>query len=121
MITFKQTITVSDELVQGLAVFLGYQPTLTRDLPLDPEREVRTEIQTEEYPNPETAEEYVDRLAKDHTANFFKAFGDKLVQDELTKLGIDEQKEQSKKQLEDAVIKPVTEVLITEVTKSKKK
>lgn len=120
MITFKQQITVPEELVEGLAVFLGYKPTLTRineivdDDTTDP---VTVHHEEEEYPNPETAIEYIDKLAKENTAKFFKPFGEKLVQDELTKLGIDEQKKQAEAQLEQAIVMPVMDALITEIVK----
>lgn len=119
MITFKQQITVTEELVTGLSIFLGYKPTLTKENEVvddDSTDPVTTHIETEEYPNPETAEEYVDKLAKAHTANFFKPFGDKLVQDELVKLGINEQKAQ----IENAIIKPVEEALVTQIIKTEK-
>ena len=122
MITFKQQITVSEELVTGLALFLGYQPTLTREITVvddDTTDPVTTHIETEEYPNPETAEQFVDIKAKEHTSNFFKPFGEKLVQDELVKLGLDEQKKQAQTQLEEAIIAPVVTGLTSEVIKTK--
>lgn len=56
---------------------------------------------------------------KEHTANFFKPFGDKLVQDELVKLGIDEQKAQAQTEIEAQIITPVMEGLTSEVVISK--
>lgn len=97
MKTFKQEITVSDELVQMFAIFLGYQPKITEYPEL-------TEID-----NPESAEEYVDKMAKTHTQAFLKPFANFLVGEEIAKLNI----EQAKKQIEDAIVTPVMESLTT--------
>lgn len=121
MITFKQQITVPEELVTELAVFLGYEPTLIKQITVvddDTTDPVTTHFEEEKYPNPESAEQYVDRFAKEHTANFFKPFGDKLVQDELVKLGLDKQKKQAQTEIELQLIAPVMKGLTTEVIKS---
>lgn len=86
MITFKQQITVPEELVQGIAVELGWEEEL--------------EI---------TPEQFVDLKAKEHTARFFLPFGQKLVEQQLAT---------AKAQLEQAIIVPVKEALITEVVHS---
>lgn len=83
MITFKQQITVPEELVQGLAIDLGWG----EDLGI-------------------TAEQFVDQRAKAHTANFFLPFGRSLVEQQLA---------DARTQLEQAIITPVQDALITEV------
>lgn len=112
MITFKQQITVSEELVNALAIDLGYKPMLTRQIQTE---EFIDPAPTEEYPNPQSAEEFIDNLSKQHTINFFKPFGDKLVAQEIAKLGFAEQEAQARTQLEAQIITPVVESLTTEV------
>lgn len=110
MITFKQQITVQEELVEGLATFLGYQSTIIKEF----EKEDGSK-DIENVFNPETPIEFIDRLAKEHTASFFKPFGEKLVQDELIKTGIDEQKKQVQEQIEAQIVTPIIEGLISDV------
>ncbi len=115
MITFKQQITVPEELVGGLAEFLGYEQILKTEFPLDEPTKDGDYFEIREEKNPESAEEYVDRKAKEHTQGFFKPFGDKLVELELAKLGIDEQKQEAKEQIEKRIIDPVINNLFTEI------
>lgn len=117
-ITFKKQLTASEELVQGLAIFKGYELVLKRvievvdDEATDP---VTVHHEEEEYQNPESPQEYVDRLLDDHIKEFYIPFGQKMVEDELAKLGIDEQKAQAKAQIEQAVITPVNDALTGEI------
>jgi len=60
MKTFKQQITVSDELVVGFALYLGWVEEM--------------EI---------TPEEFVNQKSKEYMQNFFLGFGRKLVEDQL--------------------------------------
>lgn len=84
MITFKQQITVSEELVQGMAHNLGWH----------------SELHTE------TPEEYVAKKAKEYMTGFFIPFGEQLVAQQLS---------ETKEQLEQAIIEPVKNALISEV------
>ena len=118
MITFKQEITVSEELVKGLAKELGWQEKLTRQNTVvddDTTYPVTTHFEDEEYDNPETFIQFVDRKGKEHSVNFFKPYGEKIVREELAKTGVLEQVEATKAQLEEAVLKPVLESLTSEV------
>jgi hypothetical protein len=108
MITFKQQITVPNELVLGLALELGWKESFTYT------NNEGVEV-TEQ--NPQTAEQFVDERSKQHTMNFFIPFGIKLVEQEIKKLGFDEQKEQARAQIMQQIIKPVTDALTTEVLK----
>lgn len=96
MITFKQQITVEQDLVDGLAQSLGYGPTII----------VRQGGDLLTQTNPETTIEFIDRLAKKHTENFFLPFGKKLVEQQLAV---------PKAQLEQLIINPVMNALVTEV------
>lgn len=118
MITFKQEITVSEELVKGLAKELGWQETLTRQIEVvddDTTDPVTTHFETEEYDNPETFIQFIDKRAKEHTSNFFKPYGEKIVKEELEKTGVLNQVETTKAQIEESVLKPVLESLTSEV------
>lgn len=70
MATFTMTLTVPDELVEGIALFKGYQPIVTKNIiVVDDETTTppTTHFKTVETPNEETSEAYVTRLFKKHT------------------------------------------------------
>jgi hypothetical protein len=120
MITFKQQITVPEELVQGLAIELGWTPTLTRQVEViddDTTTPPTTHFETEEYENPQSAEDFVDEKAKEHTTQFFLPFGEKLVAQAIAEA--EAQVEQAKEQAREQIIKPILEALTTTITKSK--
>jgi len=115
MKTFKQQITVSDELVQGLAQELGYQSILTRQIEVEVENEwgITKSLQTEEYQNPESPEDFVSRLAKEHTQKFFLPFGEKLVAQAIA--DAQAQVEVARQQAREQIINPIVNALSTEV------
>lgn len=116
MITFKQQITVSEELAHGLALDLKYQPTLTRQIEIVDDAEATpplTHFEIEEYENPESAVQYVERLAKEHTAKFFLPFGEKLVAQAIA--DAQAQVEQAREQAKAQIIDPIVDALVTEV------
>ncbi len=105
-ITFKKQLTASEELVLGLAQFKGYMT------------DVFVEVEGEETtvtPNPESPAQFIDRLLDEHIKAFYLPFGNILVQAELDKLGIDEQKRQAEEQLKIGIIKPVNDALTGEI------
>jgi hypothetical protein len=111
MITFKQEITVPEELVIGLAIDLGWKDVIETSEVGENGLAITKYIE-----NSETAVQFIDRLSKQHTINFFKPFGDKLVAQELKKTGVEEQVQQTKEALEAQIIKPIVEGLVTEFT-----
>jgi hypothetical protein len=117
MITFKQQFTFDEDSVKGFAKHLGWQEKLTRqievvdDETVDP---VTTHFETEEYDNPETFIDFVDKKAREHTLRFTKQWAENLVYIEI------ENQKQSventiKTQLENDIIKPVEDALSSEV------
>jgi hypothetical protein len=111
MITFKQELTVSEELVQGLAYELGWTDSIQV-------QEVGTPFETSQE-NPESYTEFVQRKAREHMIEFFLPFGEKLVTQEIINQGIEEQMKQAKAQIEAQIVAPIIEGLITEVVVDK--
>jgi hypothetical protein len=121
MITFKQQITVPKELVQGLALDLGWTPKLTRQVEIvddDTTEPITVHSEDEEYPNPVSAEEYIDQKAKEHTQNFFLPFGEKLVEQAVA--SAQAQVEHAKEMAQEQIIEPILQALTTEIVTSEK-
>ena len=116
MITFKQQFTFTEESVKNFAIFLGWQEKLTRqvekeDTAVEPPA-IYTE--TEEYDNPETFTDYVDRLAKEHSAKFTNAYAVSLKEQEINRQ-VEELKATIEPAIDEQIIKPVEDALTSEV------
>jgi hypothetical protein len=105
MTTFKQQLTVSEELVHAMALDLGYKS----------EYEWEENGEKKVAQNPQTPEQFIDELAKQNTINFFVPFGLKLVESEFKKLGFEEQERQIREQLKAQIMQPVIDTLVTEI------
>jgi hypothetical protein len=113
MITFKQQISVPEELVEAMAIEFGYKPLLTRQIEQIDYAEIDGEqieqsryFVTEEYENPQTSAEFIDNVAKQHTINLFKPFGNKLVEQAVA---------EAKEQAEAQIVEPIVNALSTEI------
>lgn len=111
-ITFKQQFTFNEESVKGFAIHLGWQETLTRqtEVMID---DVPT-LQNEDYPNPQTFAEYVDEKAREHTLKFTKSWAEQLKNSYLN-AQVQEFKTTVEPSLNDQIIKPVEDALISEI------
>jgi hypothetical protein len=128
-LTFKQELTVTEELAKGFAIYLGWKEKLTRQITVvddDTTDPVTTHFADEEYDNPETFIQFVDRKGKENTLNFYKPYSDLVVAQELEKTGIPQQiqhveqeaqtvLENAKTEIENAVVKPIMDSLTSEV------
>lgn len=114
-ITFKQEFTFPEESVKGFALFLGWIEKFTRSIAIVDENGVDTgNFEIEEYDNPETYIQYVERLSIEHTQKFTKAWAEKLKEDYLN-TQVESFKEQTEPALYEQIIKPVEDALISEV------
>lgn len=93
MITFKQQLTVPEELVQGLALQLGYQTELPEEGGVL-------------VPNPQSAEDFIQERAREHMENFFLPYGQILIEEQL---------KSARQQLAQQIIGPIREAFVTEV------
>jgi len=113
MITFKQQFTFNENAVKGFATFLGWQEKLTRQIIVQDD-EVTTHFEDEEYDNPESFTEYVERKAVEHSLEFTKSWANKLKQDEIERQ-VSELKESIEMPLHTAIVQPVEDALISEI------
>lgn len=116
-ITFTHKFTFPEDKVKNFAIFLGWQEKLTRQIEVvddDTTTPPTVHMEDEEYDNPETFSEYVDKLAKEHTLIFIKQWADKLKQD-YVETQVAELKAQIEPVADDEIVKPVENALITSV------
>ena len=72
----------TEEITNQFALYLGYNPTLTRNIEIVDDEETTpptVHFELEEYPNPETAEEYVAKRKAEHDDLFYAGFKSMLV------------------------------------------
>lgn len=101
-ITFTATFTFPKESVLNFAEFMGYQNKIIEEV-----RENDTAISThKEVDNPESAFDFIARLAKEHNELFVTKWADFLVEAEVQKqIGI------IKPQLEQQIVQPVKDAI----------
>ena len=112
----------------GLALDLGWTEKLTRqitvvdDAKTDP---VTIHFENEEYANPESYTDFVDRESTEYFKKFFAAFAQKLMDSKLMELGFDaeiqaaeERKAQAKEQALLEIVAPIEGTIVSEVVAS---
>lgn len=119
MITFKQQFTFEETSVKNFAIHLGWKETLTRQITVVDETDeegnaTSSHFETEEYANPETFTEFVDKKAKEHSMGFIKSWAEKLKSDYMD-AQIKELRDTAEPQLDLEIIKPVEDALTSEV------
>ena len=113
-ITFTHTFTFPKDKVKNFAIFLGWQEKLTRQIEVLDDNNVVINFEDEEYDNPETFSEYVDKLAKEHTLTFTKQWANKLKEDYIN-AQVAELKAQIEPVADEEIVKPVENALTTTV------
>lgn len=115
-VTFKQQFTFPTESVKNFAIFLGWEEKLKRSVPkLDEEGKDMGDFIIEEYDNPETFVEFVEQRAKEHTLQFTKRWAEKLKSDIIAQ----QVAQKIEPTLNEQIVKPVEDALISEVVTSK--
>ena len=115
MITFKQQFSYEEEAVKGFAVFLGWKEKLVRRVlkevtsNLEGVESTISTYENEEYDNPETYVQYVERKSKEHSELFTLAWAKSLVKEQVRLHG-----ELQRETIEAQILLPVKEALIVE-------